>query len=596
MPLALLLKNLAGTLATAARTLTPWLEIVALESIVVERARSAFLVHWFGFRLPFDGLNLRAVIVNVEALDRQFLAAQRSVPVSAGAPNLTSPLLAFAGTVAGMAISPVGAIAGIRMLWRSSELSLSLLLKVFAWFLLPVLLGFGMVVAPVGTTVLVGGGLGAAGFGFGLFAALGDRREEHAAYDLLGALARFFNASLVLLDQLHGPRSEVRNPLLRRVLEVADRMAALFAQALGAIAVLIVWIGPVLRPAARLLTGLGALASSVFAVLGQTVDALMGTFTAMKTGALALPPVIARVTAVAKRQAPIAQKAATAQLDLLAAAFGKVGERLGTALDGFVTAITDFLAALFAGHPTGIVVQALRKEIDLITAAFALPAAPPAPGAKTGPSPLEPLLAALPELPPVALPSLPSLPDTARLRRELGASTVPPLTGASIRRYAGEIGPSSIDTPPIKLGEDATKALEGVAKQPSILRPQLPPTAALTLNAEQLARFREAFSVIVGRVLPPELRGTGTEQLAKVFAAVDQKVYGADERKIDADKLPVLDLPETDRLQPVVPRLVLRTKGTTLGEARRFQAQLIERLQRQSYRVGPLAPAGAEAR
>jgi hypothetical protein len=597
MPLALLLKNLAGTLATAAKTLTPWIEIVALESIVVERARSAFLVHWFGFRLPFTGLNLRAVIVNTAELDQRFRTAQRSVPVSEGSPNLTAPLLGFAGTIAGMALSPVGAVAGIRMLWHFGDVSVGMLLEILVWFAMPAVLGFGLIVAPVGTSVLVVGGLGAAAAAFGLFAALGDRREVRGAYDVLGALARMFTAALVLIDQVRGPRADVRNPLLRRVLELADRMAALFAQALGTIAVLIVWVGPVLAPVARMLTGLGALASSVFAVLGETADALMENIAAMDTGRLSLRPVIAGVTAVVKRQLPIVQKAANAELELLSGVFDKVGERLGTVVDAFATAVTAFIAGLFTGHPAGRVVQALRTEIGLITALFALPAAPkPASTSGGGPSPIDLLLNALPDLPPVSFPSVPPLPDTKRLRRELGAANVPPLTGDSIRRFADETGPSSIDNPPIKLGTDAVKALEAAAKQPSIFRGERrPPAAALVANAEQLSQFRAAFSVVVGRVLPPELRGTGTEQLAKVFAAVDKGVYGAKERKVDADRLPVLDLPEDDRLQPVVPRLVLRTRGATLGEVRRFQARLTERLQAQSYRVGAAAPAGPGA-
>jgi len=205
---------------------------------------------------------------------------------------------------------------------------------------------------------------------------------------------------------------------------------------------------------------------------------------------------------------------------------------------------------------------------------------------------MAPLLAELPDLPDVKFPSLPPMPDTARIRKELGAASVPSLTIESIRTLADVVGPSTAATAPITLGTEATAALKTVAGQRGLIPSGRPFATALTLNKKQLEHFRESFSVVVGRVLPPELRGTGTEQLATVFAAVDHHLYGAKERKIDADRLPVLDLPEDDRVQPVVPRLVLRTRGTTLGEARQFQAQLTERLQRQSYRVGAAGSTG----
>jgi hypothetical protein len=467
------------------------------------------------------------------------------------------------------------------------------------WFVVPALLAFGLIVAPVGTGVLVGGGLSGAAAGFGLLAALGDRREVRGAYDVLGALARMFNAALILLDQVRGPRDQVRNPLLKKVLELADRMAGLFAQALGAIAVLIVWVGPALVPAARLLTGLGALAESVFVVLGETVDALLANLDALGHGPLSVRAVFARVIEVAKRQLPIAQQAMTDGLALLAKTFGKVGDEVGAHLDVFATAVTAFVTGLFTDHPFGRVMMALRTEIKLLTADFAIPAAPkkPKPAGDDSPDPVAVLTAAIPPMPPLAFPSLPPMPDVKRLRAGLGDADLPALTGASIRRYADEIGlPGSIDVPELSFSADAAKALDAVTKQPSVFARRKPLAEALTVNAHQLEEFRESFSVVVGRVLPPELRGTGTELLAKVFAAVGHHVHGAKERTVDADRLPVLDLPEDDRLQPVVPRLVLRTFGTTLGEARRFQGQLTERLQKQSYRVGPAAPVGAGAR
>ena len=52
MPIFLLLAETTWTWQFAAKQLEPWVHMVAVEEVLIERARSAFLVHWFGMRLP----------------------------------------------------------------------------------------------------------------------------------------------------------------------------------------------------------------------------------------------------------------------------------------------------------------------------------------------------------------------------------------------------------------------------------------------------------------------------------------------------------------------------------------------------------------
>jgi hypothetical protein len=605
MPLALFLQDMVGTLRAASTGLMPWLDIASNEATIVERARGAFLVHWFGTRLPFEGLSLRAHIVNIAALDKQFLAAQRSVPESPGGPNLTEPLLGFAGMLTGVMVSPMGAIAGASLLLRFSELGIGVLLKALVWVALPGLLILGLVVAPAGTAVLVGGGLSLAGIGAVLALVLANRRDVRAIFDLFGALARLMNAGVILLNQLLGPREAIRNPLLRKLLDVADRLAALFAQILGAVATVVVRIGPVMQPVAETLVGLGKLASATFAALDTIISGLQDHLAELGTGGrMSFGALVARVIAVVKRQAVLIRDTLLHQLDVLIEVFSQVATTMGSALGTFADQVGVFLRELFTSHPFVKVLKAFKTQIDAIVTAFSAPPPPPPPGAPPPePSALAPLLKALPDLPPIpTFPSTPFLPDEARLRKELGAAAVPGLNLDAIERAAAGLGS---EVAPIELSAESRAAVRRAGQRPSVFARERrtleqrygPLDKALELNRAQLDQFREAFSVIVGRVLPPELRATAAPQLAAVLAAVDEKVYGKPHRDVDPDRLPVLDLPDNDRLRPVVKKLRLRMPGAPLGTVRRFEALLTERLQRQEYRVdaaNPAVPAAGE--
>ena len=599
MPLALLLQKLTTMLAAAAKTLTPWLQIVSFESTVVERARSAFLVHWFGPRLPFAGLNLRAHIVNVDALNARFLTAQRSVPTSQGGPNLTSPVLGFAGTLAGVLLSPVGAITGASLLLRFSGFSLKTILEALAWVVLPALLGFGLVVAPTGTGILVGGGLAGAGLAFAVSAAVGDRREVRAVFDLFGSLARFMNAGADFLEQLAGPRAAVRNPLLRDLLRLGDRVAAVFARVIGAVAVVATRIGPVLPSVATTVVGLRDLAGSTVAALGEVVSGLLTRLDEATSGRLSISRVLHRVVGVAQRQLGVVREALLTQFDVLVGAMAATGSALGAALDAFGDAVGDFVGGLFTDHPTVQVMDALTKEIDVIAGAFAAPPPPGTPKPKAGPSALAPLVAALPALPPFpTFPTPPSLPGTraqALLRWGLGGHDVPALDLDSITAAADRFALTSGPEPRIELSRAATAAVDRVGRGPSVFLPERraaeaefggPLPAALRLNRAQLQQFRDTLGVVVGRILPPEMRATAVPALATVLAKLDHAVYGEPERTVHADALPVLDVPTTDRIRPVVKVLRLRLPGAAVGQARRFEDLLTRRLRSATYTTG----------
>lgn len=595
MPLALLLQKLTAGLAAAAKVLTPWLEIVSLESTIVERGRSAFLVHWFGTNLPFEGLSLRARIVNMSALDAQFRVAQRSVSNSQGGPNLTSPVLGFAGMLGGMLLSPVGAATGASLLLRFSEFSVTTLLKAIAWILAPFALGAAFVLAPTATGILLGGGLAAAGFGFATAAALGDRQEIRGVFDLFGALARFMNAGARILDQLTG-RTPVENPLLRSILAVAGRGAAMFAQLLGALAVLIQRIAPVLPAVVEMAMNMKATAVAVVDAIGEVVDEMGLTFDQLRTGRLAIGPLLKRLVAHTQSRVRLIISAIMIEIDVLSAAFTALSTALSARLDTFLDGVVAHLKGLFWAHPVGRIIDAFRAEIAIVVAAFSAPPPPGTPPKTTTPNPLQPLLDALPALPPVRdFPDLPGLPDRAVLRRRLRPARLAPATLGAVIARADELSNSSGPDAPIELGRPALEAIRRLGQRPSILEPERataeatfggPLDKALELNQRSLLEIRGALSLVFGRILPPALRATLAPRAAEIFGKVDRFVYAVAPRS--TAELPVVTPSTAEDVRPVVTTLRLRVPGATVGSARRFQEMLTVRLAAQ-FAVQPQA-------
>jgi hypothetical protein len=593
VPLALSLQHAIGVLRTAAAALGPWSEIVPLEATVIERARSRFLVDWFGPRLPFDGLSLRVYVMNVDDLARQYLLAQRSVPTSPGGPNLTTPLLGFTGMLAGILLTPIGAIAGVMVMFRFVDVSFKTVVAAIAWIALPGLLIFGLIARPAGTAVLFAGLVAAAAGGQALAMGLGDRRLVRGAYNVFGALARLMNASLVLLGQMLGPRSEVRNPLLARLLSYYDQLAALLAQVIGAVAVVVTRIGPVLAPVAATLTGLGRLVGAVGNALGEIVAGLMGRLDQVRTGDLAIAPLAARVAAVAQRQVERIVEQVAAHMTTVVTVLGMLGSELGRLYGDFMAKLQDFFPRLLRRHAVVQVIQAFRKQITIFSTAWAAtPNPPPTPG----PSAIAPLIAALPKLPPVpAFPELPPAPDPAKVNAALDIVSRPPLTFTAIEQIAAQLGRER--TAHLELGKEASTAVERELKRPGIFTPERSaleaglgrtPFEALALNRQQLEQFRQALAVVVGRVLPPEMRAVYAPKLAEILTAIDRRLYGV-EGPAPAE-LPVLDLPTSERLRVVVPRLRVRAPGAELADARRFGELLLERVRGRTYQV---AAAGA---
>ncbi|MET7486391.1 hypothetical protein [Streptomyces sp. NPDC005538] len=535
MPVMMLLRGLTASLRATVRTLTPWLEIVDHESAVVERARAAFLVHWWGFDTPVTRLNLSGYLVNIGELDQRFLAAQGSVPVSQGGPNATGALLGFVGKVAGMALDPLYALAGVYLLMRFTDFSWKTLILSVLWRLAPFVLAVGLVVAPVGTGVLVGGGLAAAGFGYGLLAVLGDRREVRAAYELFGSLTRLFITARDLIGQVLGDR--MRNPLTAGLVIVGTRLARLLGQALGALAFLVVRVGPALAPTAALMNGLAVLAGGGADAIGEVVSGAKS----YADDALSADRLLTRVTGAVRTQLTAAGAAFAKGLAVLESALS--GMRAKLTLGTFPTELTTFVGALLMGHPTARVLTALQAELGVFTDAVdaaqkesdkAKSGKPKPDKSPSEPSRLAPLLSALPDLPHLSFPKPPKLPVVS----------VPP--------------PVPVIEPPFVPWVPAVRA----PAVPALELPELPRFLTRPVDPAPLI-------AIVDHLLPPVLRGPTREKLDRLLT-----------------EFPVAELPQGDVLRPVVHTLRLRVPDADPDDVRRFQDGLLARLREQPYLTG----------
>jgi len=108
MPVALLLQDVFNAVRKGLARLTPFALLAELEETLIDRARGAFMVHWFGSSLPFEGRSVRAFIVNLDHLRRRYAAVQRAYQQPDYGPNLGEPLAGLVGGMVGIALSPTG--------------------------------------------------------------------------------------------------------------------------------------------------------------------------------------------------------------------------------------------------------------------------------------------------------------------------------------------------------------------------------------------------------------------------------------------------------------------------------------------------------
>jgi hypothetical protein len=615
VPIALL-PELTAALSRAARALHPWSRLAEIDERLLRRAKSAFLVHWFGTGVPEKQLSLHVAIGNMAALQERYLLVKRSMPGAPPELNLLGPLSGIAGLLVGFALSPTGLIlvatqideitTALGLGGGAGTGVLAMLLLVLTSMVLPIL----------------GPGLFLYG---GLAAVAGNERTTRAIYLLLGELAMLLDATVRLWDVITGPRSEVRNPLLRRILDLLDRFAGLFVQVIGCVAFFIVRVARLLPWLADQFRALGSLLGSVWEALQDIfhdfLPTLLDPFSGRRSPLAIIETVLDTISALpALMLQSITELVEDATTDVIAA-FGAIT----TAIEGFVGGLTERIGDAFAETALGQLLQRIETLLEMMPAVIEAFRAGPGPKKKEEEeeSPvldfflfgitdgllggIGPIRGSVPDLveslgtlpvpgfPEIEVPEFPSPPTTAdleeimrRIGEPAGLDTEALTERLRDEAEAAELGvDSSILADPASAFAQDRAALEALGR-PELRRGGADLLPGLLLGDE---RLRDLIYLALGRVLPGALR-VHAPQVRELFDAFDERVYGLEPEA--PPEHPMLDMGDSGRLRPVVGLLRIVSPGGFAPDLRAFRDVLVEQLEGLTYLAdpAPLAPGG----
>ncbi|MES3153128.1 hypothetical protein [Sphingomonas faeni] len=614
MPIALFLQQQFGRLAGTAAPLDRWREVLAIEALVIDRARGAFLSTWFGTRLPRAGDQLLVGIVNLDALAAQYRHARAPLVAGATGPNLVEPLAGLAGMALGLLLSPSGIVLALFGLLSTATGALPRIL----FHILFDTSFFGRTIAFGVGGAVAGVGLGAAAvlLPIGVLAAIvyvavtaGTPNAAQLAIEALGALARFFVALPRLVSVLLGPRSGVGNPLIASLLGLVDRMAALFAQGIGAIGLIVTRIGPLILPWTREFLAIRALAeASIVLVKTMVNDARAQLEWLWSDAAGALPDLLAGLfqgvmAGVDRMIALVTDALLNLAVAFIVGAFiADVEARNG--LDETIDAARRILMRI----PLIATFRALGRVATVVRTII-----PPSPAPAPSPSGGSIL--------PAGAPHWPGLPDADLLEGMIGPRPpMPTIENAealldpqsqlgSAARFT--IGALPADTmAPFGLTAETQAMIARLTRAPaSIVADQLAATAAEAAAAPSpvigLDRARELMPLLMG-IVPAEMVEQGRAALedrrvqvqamiAKslmplvrarlpalrpMLAAIDAVVTA--QAATLADRHPVR-VPDNGRLRPIIGRLTVVLPDGDAATARNFANDLTGLLRAQPY-------------
>lgn len=599
MPIALLLYDSLAPLAGASTVLERWLTMLRLEAAVVARARSAFIVNWFGAGLRAIGGRVLVSIQNIDALTQQYRRARAASVAGDTGPNLAEPLAGLAGMGAGMVLSPTGAVLALYGALRFSLCSIGALLLTLIHGINAVQMGAGV------GAVLLGIGLPLAvvlGIGYALYVAL-TNDEVVAKYETLGELTRLLQAFTGFIKLLTGPREAVRNPLLRSLLELADALAGLMAQLLGAAALLMARVLPRLGPLLSQLALLRDLGLSAIELLKAIALDAWKTLSSLWTGEDGKLPWLLQMldTLLQHVEALLMQllDGAMAVLAPMAQAMEDKATSVIADVQGHLGAVFDKAKSLILAMPLASTIRAGIAMAAALKAIFPSSASPtPAPAAapsagsslataavgagqalakawvdsRTGPAPPPPSMQTADLL--VGLDrfgiTLRSTPWGPGLASGAGAPfELDPATHAGVQQL--------LRSPASVFGGERARLREELGGKT--------PKQALESLRQQELGYRDLIANVVMRVLPPHIQAY-LPALRQTFEGIDHYVYGlpaVDEEKA-GDRFPVKDLPEdSGTLQPHVGKLILRHAGGDEVSLRNMAHDLRKVLVKQTY-------------
>ena len=559
MPLMVLLQDVFQKFTKSVKDLDPWNELVGLEALLVARARSAFLVHWFGSLIPLDGSSVRIGIVNLEALRQRYslVMSKRRSQLSEG-PSVLEPMAGIAGNLAGAMLTPLHFMSAMAIFepyitkklgttTKKVLLKIGVILNWWAWG------AFGLIAF---VALAAGGPLLIAGFA----AVPGTEGVQ----DFLTAATRIAKPLAEFWRQVSGPREKVKNPIVRAALGVLDKLAVMFPFFMQTVAFLIGKVGPLLDPMLHQFRALSNYINEVIELAKFTVTGLMDLFERW------LDP---KRSDSLPHYLDLVIEAVGQLLDFLADAISVrlIGDareyflRMGYGLTAYFADVKKWLVKrlldILDENPLTKLVRATLKQIDALKPYFERLKAPskdddeePGDFSKAISFQFEPaskdvdwLKGNVPEFrgPDMDF-KLWSFKSTFPLIAPIMSPPTDPF--ADVR--------TKFPSRPRSIFAGEQKALD----QTAIEQFQLPNVAMAVTQAHiDETRLRDALVSVASKVLPPEMLpylkklDDGMEKAGK---ALGQKPVPQDERTF-----PVLELPEEEKLRPVVGRLVVRVRG-----------------------------------
>jgi hypothetical protein len=540
MPLAILLQEHLGVLTKGVTKVARWQGATETLTLVVARLRSAYLVRWFGTPLPVAGLALRVAFVNLADLRSRWLAigGARRGPTPAIGPSLTEPLLGMGGTLVGILASPA---YGMLLGAAAASLLDTLFVQIFGvvnW----------LTVGLTGTAVF--GIVGVAG-GAGLLwilsagAISGQLREP---FDLLGALAELAEPLVRFWEQVSGPREAVSNPLLRELLVLGDRAAALLALLIGAFAVLITRVAPLLDP---LRIGIFATVGLVMEIWGLVLAVGRASIEAGKAlweGPDSIPALLAGLVLTLRRRLLAIRTAIESAWDDISFTFDLLKALGGLHVLYWWQVAEPFVRAQTIDHPTAAYVRSFLAQVSVARAWRARTAAPASTSPSTAGRAARWVLRQLGMPPAPTLPSMPGLPPFLSLR------LIDPL--ATVIGGRPDLFPS-----PLALGGEGAAVLERARRPPSVFAGEwaVLRREAWRPEAVDWAVETATYLSLVDRVVSPGA-GEVVRELEGVLSKLDASIRARRPRD-----LPVRDLPGPTELVPAIRTLRVRVRG--LGRA-----------------------------
>jgi hypothetical protein len=562
MPIALLLQETVYTFRWGAFHLEPWSRLVRTEELLIDRARSAFLVRWFGKELPLNSFFVAVAIANIGDLRERYFAVSAAIAPEATGPNLTTPLAGLVGEIAGIALSPTSAVLAIAVMLRNIPYWAHVLVGALGWKV--ALLPLEPLVVPVLGPVLLPLGL----FG-GIALAIQNPVELRAVYDMLGAAARLIIAAVDFLKLITGPREEIGNPLLRRVLSLLDALAGLFPYVLAFVAIVVTRIGPLIEPLVAQATALKALIDEVVATVKFIFDDISAT---VKRQLPAIYDVVDFVLVQLEIFLPVLQIAFT-QL------FTDLAEMIGDLISKTSSKIKDWFAKARIAITDIVLSQPLSIKIKSALISFEVAARALSSGASSPKSSTSALPADFPELkltkpedflrsmggaPPGGLGAIGVL---ARIDIKYGGALFEdylPFSAAARRAVAQARHPRSV------FAMERQRLVSELGEPPAL--------ALAKLRADQL-QLRDLLTTVVGRVLPPSMR----VYLGSVLDTLRQLDMNLFQVKVAKSDYPVRDLPDNGLLKPVIHRLTIRAPNGRKSDIDDFRIKLQGMLGKQSY-------------